>query len=133
LDDKTQLRVLVEAEAVLGVLALCESGQADLIASDALAFENDANPDAVRRDFANQALATATQFVQTDDPLKALAQTLIDSGIKPLDALHLASAIQAQAEFFCTCDDRLLNKARSLNTAPTKVVSPLELVSELQP
>jgi len=132
-DDKTQLRVLVEAEAVLGVLALCESGQADLIASDALAFENDANPDAVRRDFANQALATATQFVQTDDPLKALAQTFVDSGIKPLDALHLASAIQAQAEFFCTCDDRLLKKARSLNTAPTKVVSPLELVSELQP
>jgi hypothetical protein len=133
LDDKTQLRVLVEAQAVLGVLALCEAGQADLIASDALVFENDANPDAVRRDFAAQAMAKATQFVMTDDQLKACAQTFIDADIKPLDALHLASAIVAKADFLCTCDDRFSKKARSLNTAPTKVVSPLELVSELQP
>ena len=133
LDDKSQLRVLVEAQAVLGVLALCESGKADLIASDALVFENDANPDAVRRDFAVQAMAKAIQFVKTDDAVKVRAQTFIDSGIKPLDALHLASAVEARSDFFCTCDDRFLKKARSLNTAPTKVVSPLELVSEFQP
>jgi len=132
LDDKTQLRVLVEAQAVLGVLALCESGQAELIASEALVFENDANPDAVRRDFAGQAIAKATQFIKTDGSLKARAQTFIDGGIKPLDGLHLASAVEAQADFFCTCDDRFLKKARALNTAPTKVVSPLELVSEFQ-
>jgi hypothetical protein len=132
LDGKTQLRVLVEAQAVLGVLALCESGSADLIASDALVFETDANSDAVRRAFAAQAIAKATQFVKMDDHLKARAQTFTDAGIKPLDALHLASAVEAQADFFCTCDDRLLKKTRSLNTAPTKVVSPLELVSELQ-
>ncbi len=95
LDDKTQLRVLVEAQAVLGVLALCESGNADLIASDALVFETDANPDAVRRDFAAQAIAMATQFVKPDDHLKARAQTFIDAGIKPLDVLHLASAVGA--------------------------------------
>ena len=133
LDDKSQLRVLVEAEAVLGVLALCESRKAELIASDALVFETDANPDAVRRDFAAQAIAKAAQFVKTSDELKARAQTFIDGGIKPLDALHLASAVEAQANFFCTCDDRFLKKARSLNTAPTKVLSPLELVSEIQP
>jgi hypothetical protein len=133
LDDKAQLRVLVEAQAILGVLSLCESGKADLIASDALVFESDANPDAVRRDFAVQALAKASQFVKTDDELKARAQTFIAAGIKPLDALHLASAIAAQANFFCTCDDRFLKKARTLNTAPTKVVSPLELVLDFQP
>ena len=131
LDDKSQLRVLVEAQAILGVLALCESGKVDLIASEALVFENDANPDAVRRDFTAQTLAKATQFVQTDEQVQAHAQTFIDAGIKPLDALHLASAIAAKADFLCTSDDRFLKKARALNTVPTKVVSPLELVSEL--
>ena len=133
LDDKSQLRVLVEAQAVLGLLALCESGQCDLIASDALVFETDANPDAVRRVFVGQAIAQATQFIKTDDQLKVRAQTFVDAGIKPLDALHLASAIQAQADYFCTCDDRLLRKASNLNTMPTQVVSPLELVSEIEP
>lgn len=67
LDDKSQLRVLVEAQAILGVLALCESGKVDLITSEALVFENGANPDAVRRDFTAQTLSKATQFVQTDE------------------------------------------------------------------
>jgi hypothetical protein len=132
-DDKSQLRVLVEAEAILGVLALCETGKADLIGSDALVFETDANPDPVRRDFAAQAIAKAAQFVALNDEIKARAQTYTAAGIKPLDALHLASAVEAQANFFCTCDDRLLKKARPLAAAPTKVVSPLELISELQP
>lgn len=130
LDDKTQLRVLLEAQAVLGILAVCESGKADMVASDALAFESDANPDAVRRDFADQAIAKAAQFIQTSPQIKASAQTFVDAGIKPLDALHLASAVAAKGNYLCTCDDRFLKKARSLETKPTKVVSPLELASE---
>lgn len=132
LDDKTQLRVLLEAQAVLGILALCESGKADIVSSDALVFESDANPDAVRRDFADQAIAKSRHFIQTTPQIKAKAQTFIDASIKPLDALHLASAIAAKADFLCTCDDRFLKKARSFDTKPTKIVSPLELVSEVQ-
>jgi hypothetical protein len=69
LDDKSQLRVRVEAEAVLAILGVCEAGQAELVASDALAFELDANPDPVRRDFAAQALSKATQFIKTSPKL----------------------------------------------------------------
>jgi len=132
LDDKSQLRVLLEAQAVLAVLALCESGKVDAIASDALAYESDANPDTVRHDFADQAIAKSAHFIHTTPQIKAKAQTFVDAGIKPLDALHLASAIAAKADFLCTCDDRFLKKARSLDTKPTKIVSPLELVSEVQ-
>ena len=53
------------------------------------------------------------------------------TGMKPLDALHLASAVEAEAEFFCTCDDRLLKRAREAETGQTRVVSPLELVTEV--
>jgi predicted nucleic acid-binding protein len=48
-----------------------------------------------------------------------------------LDALHLASAIEAQADYFCTCDDRLLRRAKALDTSPTKVVAPIELIAEV--
>jgi predicted nucleic acid-binding protein len=130
-DDKKQLRVRMEAEAVLGVLALCQAGKVDLIASDALVFETDANPDAVRRDFAAEAIAKAARLVTLNNEIKARAQSYTAAGVKPLDALHLASAVEAQADYFCTCDDRLLKKARSL-AAPTKAVSPVELISELE-
>jgi len=49
LDTKTQLRISVEAEAILGVLALCESGETELIGSDVLLFEAERSPQPVRR------------------------------------------------------------------------------------
>jgi hypothetical protein len=51
LDDRTQLRVHVEAEAVLAILNLCESGAAELVDSFALRFETGRNPYPVRRSF----------------------------------------------------------------------------------
>jgi predicted nucleic acid-binding protein len=52
-------------------------------------------------------------------------------GIKPIDALHLASAVAAKADYFCTCDDRFLKRAKPVDTGQTKVVSPLELIAEV--
>jgi predicted nucleic acid-binding protein len=34
----------------------------------------------------------------------------VDYGIKPLDALHLASAESGKADYFCTCDDKIIKK-----------------------
>ena len=53
-------------------------------------------------------------------------------GIKPLDALHLASAEEAQAVYFCTCDDKFLNRAKAVNDLKTKAVSPVELIEEIE-
>ena len=89
LDDQTQLRIFVEGQAVLGVLAMCESGIVELIASESLVFESNANPDIVRRDFVVQVMAKAAHFIIINDQIKARAQTFVESGIKPLDALHL--------------------------------------------
>jgi hypothetical protein len=36
LDSKAQTRIILEADAVLGILALCEEGIVELISSDAL-------------------------------------------------------------------------------------------------
>ena len=77
LDDQTQLRVLVETQAVLGVLALCESGAIELIASDALVFENEANPDVVRRDYAAQAIATDSSSKFDDSSLPLLRRSCV--------------------------------------------------------
>jgi len=41
LDTKTQIRVAVEAEAILNVIALWESGQLELVSSQALIFETE--------------------------------------------------------------------------------------------
>jgi predicted nucleic acid-binding protein len=128
LDTRGQVRIAVEAEAILGVLALCEAGQAELVASDTPVFEVERNPHPVRKRYALGVLAKANTFVHTDNHIEERARTLHAMGIKPLDALHLASAVEARADYFCTCDDRFLQRAKAADTLQTKVLSPLELI-----
>lgn len=131
LDSKNQIRIALEAEAVLGILALCEAGQLDLISSDALEFETAQISHSIRRQHALAILGIATTHVKLGDQIEQRARHFIASDIKPMDALHLASAEDAECEFFCTCDDRFLKRAKEITGLQTTVVSPLELVEEL--
>ncbi|HET6762330.1 MAG TPA: PIN domain-containing protein, partial [Longimicrobiaceae bacterium] len=65
--------------------------------------------------------------------VQARAQAYGTRGIKPLDALHLASAVEGGADFFCTCDDKLMKRARDVDTLGTRVVSPQQLITEIDP
>src|ERR1044071_8300207 len=133
LDDRSQPRVNVEAEAVLTILGLVESGELKLISSDALEFEVDRTPDAERLASAREILKLASRIIRLDDDIESEAETLVDSGFKPLDALHLALAAHGKVEYFCTCDDRLRKNAQRLGSLKIAVVSPLELVDKVVP
>jgi len=130
-DIKSNARIHLEAEAILAVLTWSSEGQATLIASEVLQFELERIQDPLRSTHAYEALSKATSYIDATDAVLERAEKLHDSGIPPLDALHLASAVEAGADFFCTCDDKLLRKAKNLMIEKTKAVSPLELIVEL--
>lgn len=77
-------------------------------------------------------LKLATYVIELNDEIEAQADSFVNAGVKPLDALHLASASWAKADYFCTCDDRVL-KRNDLKSLATEVVSPLQLVAEVVP
>lgn len=131
LDDKIQTRVRLEAEAVLGILEMCTAGKVELISSEVLEFEVAKNSITTRRDYADSALAFAVRSVQINDSIERRASELVSHGIKPIDALHLASAEEAEADYFCTCDNPLLKKARASKGFKVEIVTPLELIEEL--
>lgn len=133
LDDRSQPRVNLEAEAVLTILRLVENGELKLVSSEALEFEIGRIPDTQRRAAAGAILNLAKQTVRLDDDIEADASVLVQSGVKPLDALHLAFAAQAGVEYFCTCDEKLRKKAHRLRSLKTTVVTPLELVMKVMP
>jgi predicted nucleic acid-binding protein len=132
LDNKTQLRILLEAEAVLGLLTLTGSQGIELLSSDALLFEIERNPNLTRQEYALEAISKAGSFVALTPPIEERARELHNLGLKPLDALHLASAEAGNADFLCTCDDRFLRRAREIRGLATKVISPVELIGELE-
>jgi predicted nucleic acid-binding protein len=130
-DDKSKPRIAVEAEAVLVVLSLCESNQLQLISSEALQFEIGRIPDQGRKEEALAILKIAKETVELSPEIEVLAKKMESSGIKPLDALHLASASISKVDYFCTCDDNFYKKARKFKGVYGKVVLPAELVMEI--
>jgi predicted nucleic acid-binding protein len=133
LDDRSQPRVNLEAEAVLTILGLVENGDLKLVSSEALEFEVDRTPDPERRAAAQDILKLASETIRLVDDIETEASAFVDSGFKPLDALHLACASDAEVEYLCTCDDKFRNKARRTKSLKIAVVSPLELIEKVVP
>jgi predicted nucleic acid-binding protein len=133
LDTLNQTRLKLEAEAVLGLLELVQSGKIVLLSSTVLELETARNPLAARREHGQQILARATETIVVDPDVENRARTLVDQGLTAMDALHIAAAESAKAEYFCTCDDQILRKATSISPLHTRVVSPLELIEVIEP
>lgn len=131
-DDKAQPRIAVEAEAVLVILSLCESNHLTLVSSDALLFEVSRIPSHGRKEDAFAILKIAKETFELSSEIEIVARSFENMGLKALDALHLAFASTSKIDYFCTCDDKFLKKAKSFDKLNTKVVSPTELVMELE-
>jgi predicted nucleic acid-binding protein len=61
-----------------------------------------------------------------------LISGLMTFGIKPLDALHLALAESGNADYFCSCDDKLLRNSKQVTDLLVKVANPVDLVQEIE-
>ena len=132
LDSKAQVRIALEAEAVLGILTMFETGKIELVSSEALRFEIGRNPNMTRQEYALEVLSQAQTFVMLTEAVEKRARQLDLLGLGPLDALHLASAEEAKADYLCTSDDRFLRRAKNIPDLETKVISPIELIKELE-
>ena len=110
LDTSKQIRIALEAEAVLGILAFCDEGKIELVSSEALIYETEQNPIAIRQEHANAVLAKAKSIIKMTNDAKVRAAKLSELGFKALDSLHLALAEFSKVDYFCTCDDQLIRK-----------------------
>jgi predicted nucleic acid-binding protein len=110
-DDQSQNRVRLEAEAVLSILELAGSGALEIIGSDIIDDELSQMPDNERCEKVGLLLALASSHVSLTPAIERRAVELVEWNITPLDAMHLASAESARADYFLTTDDDLLRKA----------------------
>ncbi len=132
LDSPNQVRIILEAESVLGLIAFCDSGQAELLSSEALIYEGEQSSLAVRKEHTVAVLAKAKGVIEITEKDKKRAAELMEFGIKPLDALHLALAESGNADYFCTCDDKFLQNAKKVKDLSVQVVNPMDLVQEIE-
>ncbi len=132
LDNKNQVRIILESEAILAILSLHEEKSIDLICSDILIFESERNPNITRREFALSILSKIRTNIKLNEDIEKRARTIHEEGIGPLDALHIASAEAAEVDYFCTCDDDLIKRTQTLKRITIKMITPLQLIEEME-
>jgi len=110
LDDQRHIRVRLESEAKLYLQDRIKEGKTELVWSYILDIENDQNPFEEKRNAIAKWKRLAVIDVEETDSLKERADSLVTTGIKAKDALHVSAAIEGNASFFVTTDDRLLKK-----------------------
>ena len=96
-DDQSQLLVRLQTEAKLHVQKLMLDGQYKLVWSAVLDLENAANPDVRRRQAIAEWRLRASVDIDMETSVENLAGEIAQKGIKPMDALHVASAITSGA------------------------------------
>ena len=129
-DNQLHPRIRVETEAVFAILAAVQAREISLLSSEALIYEIQRIPDPDRRIEALSILTLAAEKLFITEEAESLALSFEQMGLHALDALHLALASIAKADFFCTCDDRLLNKAISIANLDCRPISLLNLLLE---
>jgi hypothetical protein len=80
LDNKSQLRIALEAEAVLGILAKCDAGALTLVSSEVLLVEVDRNQQPQRKAYVSSVLGQAKIAITIDDEISLRARDLEKRG-----------------------------------------------------
>ncbi len=105
-DDQTQPRIWMETLALALVLQLVEAGEATLVNSSVLEYENSRNPISLRQDWMARCLEQSTAYQLVDESIRKRAESLEKHGLKAIDALHAACAESAGVDYLLSCDDR---------------------------
>ena len=129
-DDQKQIRIRIETEAKLFIQEEILAGKFLLAWSYILDYENAANPIPERKEILGNWKKRAVADTGETKAILELARQLNAKGVKAKDALHIASSVDMQCEYFITTDLYLIKKM--FNFEKIRVVSPIDFINYLK-
>ncbi|MBD3253895.1 MAG: PIN domain-containing protein [Candidatus Lokiarchaeota archaeon] len=117
-DDQTQEKIHLETEAILIILS---SDRWELVGSDIVDFEISKIPDIERKKKVELLAQKVLKKQKISADLIKRAKNIEQKGIKPLDALHIASAEFLQSDYMITTDADIVKKYQNNKDFFTKI------------
>jgi predicted nucleic acid-binding protein len=111
-DDQSQVRIRLEAEAIVLILERLDVGVWRQVSSGIAVIEIDAIADEERRVNVRRFLPEPEDVHPLSKTTFERAQQLEKLGFKAADAVHVAAAEECRAEVLLSCDDRLCKLAK---------------------
>ena len=107
-DDQAQMKVAIETLAKLHIQELVLKREIDIVWSYILKYENGQNIFEAKRAAIAEWEKISVQFIGKSNKIDEMARQISSTGVKPVDALHIACAITAHCEYLITVDGRML-------------------------
>ncbi len=129
-DDQSQLKINMEALAKLEIQQQIRDEKIDLVTSYILVAENSANKFETKRNNIQKFIDDYTYIYvseKSDGVVKNLATEIMNTGVKLMDACHIACAIISECNYFITTDKRLLK----YESEKIKLVNPVTYILEM--
>ncbi len=125
-DNQSQLKVHLEAEAKLYIQKMVTDKKLRLVVSYLSEYENLRNPHISRKQTISNFYKNAEVFVDTSnfDMAELKAAEIMKTGIKKMDALHIAAAIIGKADYFITTDIRVLK----YKSNEIEIINPMDFI-----
>ncbi|MHB8336551.1 MAG: PIN domain-containing protein [Ignavibacteriaceae bacterium] len=101
-------RIALESNAFIYLLQKIEKGDYSLLVSDALYFENNKNPNEQKKRYVFSYFKLAKENIKIEVVDISRAKELVKLGFTEMDALHIAVSEKSKADYFITCDDRIV-------------------------
>ena len=130
-DDQSQIRISLESQAKIFIQNAVRCGKIELATSYILVYENNRNPHVDNRIRIGNFIKNFTSvFIDIDqvDEVISMASEIMKSGLKEMDASHIACAIKADCDYFLTTDDRVLK----YHSDKIKIMNPIEFLKVLE-
>lgn len=129
-DDQNQLKVQLETQAKLHIQNMITTQKLGLVISYISEYENLRSPHASRSQTISDFFENASVFVDTSYFTIAgtKATEIMKTGIKEMDALHIAAAIIGKADYFITTDKRVLK----YKTDEIIIINPINFIQNVE-
>ena len=129
-DSQTQLSVRLETEAKLRVQQLMRTGAIEYVWSKVLDYELGNSPYTDEVEEIEAWADWAATYVEMEDSIVQRGTQIMTLGVKRMDALHLASALAVQCDWFLTTDRGILKHVKQIDGM--KVANPVDFIMEEQ-
>lgn len=126
-DDQSQVRIKLETIAIHAILKIVKDREFTLLWSFMLEFENSLNPNEDIRTEIVMASSLSSENINTTDAILARAKDLESKGVKPRDSIHLACAVKGKADYFLTCDYKLIKKSQFIKDE-VAIMNPVDFI-----
>ena len=129
-DDQSSIMIRLETEAKLYIQQKVKEGEYELVWSYMLDYENEFNPNKGKKKLIEKWEKLCKLYIKENENILSGIEILEKIGVHGKDTVHIACAVNAEADFFITTDYKLIKNCTGVSFI--QVINPVDFIKNIE-